>query len=128
MASNGSPLRKMCSPAANGPTCSTRTCSSLSRLLSMPCSRQACENAQVEQNRSASPSSADVDASERGNTGRVMARSVSAGLQGAGDSARLRRGVDIGVETHGDITQEEATLRGNADAAGFGPDEAILDH
>ena len=53
------------------PTCSTSTCRSRSSRLSMPCERQASENAQVEQKRSASPSSAAVRASDCGKTGRL---------------------------------------------------------
>src|SRR3546814_10096081 len=59
----------------SGPTCSTSMCRSISEALSMPCDRQAWENAQVEQKVSASPSSASTPGLRRGNAVSPVSRS-----------------------------------------------------
>src|SRR5207342_2793171 len=127
MASNGSPSRKMCSPAWNGPTCSTSTCRSISERLSMPSARQACENAQVEQKCSASPSSDSVRVSWRGNaagfTQGSMRASDRAGEARRGDSRGL---VEVAIEAHRDVTQQQSPARGDRDPVLLHPYQSVL--
>src|SRR5690606_19715859 len=128
IASNGSPTRNTCSPACSGPTCSTSMCRSCSDDLSMPCDRQAWENAQVEQKVSASPSSASTLGLRRGNAV-SLTRRPSARSDGAGEARRGAGGVrgwQVAVEAHGDITQQQPSLRGRGDAIGPDPHQAIV--
>ena len=74
------------------------------RRLSMPCARHACENAQVEQKCSASPSSAAVRASACGKTGRLTS-GPPGGLDRAREFHRDAGPVEIAIEAHRDITQ-----------------------
>src|SRR4249919_975610 len=132
MASNGSPSRKMCSPAWKGPTCSTSTCRSISERLSMPSARQACENAQVEQKLSVSPSSDSVLASLRGKATWFTQGSMCDSAWTGSDRAREARCgnggglLEIAVEAHGDVTQEQPPARGDRDPARLDPDQAVL--
>src|SRR5688572_26562815 len=128
MASKASPSRKMCAPSAKGPTCSTSTCSSRSRDLSKPCSRQAAENAQVLQNWNSSPSSAaagevrrpEMSASLmfRAGSNRYREMREVPGSDDAGMSRALggRWRLQIAVEAHGDHTQQQPAARGGGDA------------
>src|SRR5688572_21226564 len=126
MASKASPSRNMCSPSANGPTCSTSTCSSRSRDLSKPCSRQAEENAQVLQNWYSSPSSAAAG------EGRRVFTVATAFRQAWSDHARmtrtLRQGrwLQVTVETHRDHTQQQAATRGGGDAFAVHVHEPVM--
>src|SRR5690606_16266488 len=106
-------------------------CRSCSEALSMPCDRQAWENAQVEQNVSASPSSASTLGLRRGNA--VWPLSLTRGLcarsDGAGEARRGAGGVgrgQVAVEAHGDITQQQPALRSRGDAIGPDPHEAVV--
>src|SRR5690606_39972955 len=118
-----------CSPAWNGPTCSTSMCRSISPLLSMPSDRQACENAQVEQKCSSSPSSASVRVSCRGNavgfTGFSMQPSDHAREAGRGGLV-VGRLVEVMVEAHGNVTQQQPSARGRDDPVGFDPDQPVV--
>src|SRR5690606_33510412 len=110
---NGSPSRNTCSPARSGPTCSTSTCRSISARLSMPSDRQACENAQVEQKLSASPSSATMLASVRGKTSGELMRTLPEWSDGAREARRRGcSGGQVAVEAHGDDTQQHPSARG----------------
>src|SRR5690606_18528885 len=126
MAPKGSPSRNTCSPGCSGPTCSTSTCRSISAPLSMPSDRQACENAQVEQKVSASPSSASTLASVRGNTNGEVMRQLPTESSRRARSHRAREvggcrggssGGQVAVEAHGDGTQLQPSPRGGAQAA-----------
>src|SRR5215218_6658500 len=99
----------------------------MSALLSMPCERQACENAQVLQKWRASPSSASTRRSSRGNAVSFTARSTRSDR--AGEARRELAGVyglvEVSVEAHGDITQQQSTPCGREDTAGFPAYEPI---
>src|SRR3546814_15954696 len=99
-------------------------CRSISEALSMPCDRQAWENAQVEQKVSASPSSASTPGLRRGNAVSpvLLTRGPSARSDGAGEARRGAGGVgggQVAVEAHGDITQQQPAPRGRGDAIGL---------
>src|SRR5690606_26999739 len=121
----------------NGPMCSTSMCRSFSDALSRPCDRQACENAQVEQKVNSSPSSATMLRTTRGKVVPVTsvraawpaARSDRAREPGRGPFRRtaLRGIVEVMVETHRNITQQQASLRSGGDAFGLDPHQAVLD-
>src|SRR5690606_22085248 len=131
------PSRNTCSPAWNGPMCSTSMCRSFSDALSRPCDRQACEKAQVEQKVNSSPSSATMLRSTRGKvvpvtSGRApwpAGRSDGAREPGRGPFRRtaLRGIVEVTVETHRYVTQQQAPLRSGGDAFGLDPDQPVLD-
>src|SRR5690606_2176792 len=139
-ASNGSPSRNTCSPVWNGPMCSTSMCRSRSEDLSMPCDRQAWENAQVEQKVNSSPSSATMLGSIRGNAvpltsgrtpgpgkGGPLACGPGPASDGAGEPGRaafLRRGQLTG-EVHCNLTPQQPPLRSGSVAVRFDPDQPV---
>src|SRR5690606_27025084 len=120
--------------------CSTSMCRSRSEDLSMPCDRQAWENAQVEQKVNSSPSSATMLGSIRGNAvpltsgrtpgpgkGGPLACGPGPGSDGAGEPGRdafLRRG-QVTVEAHCNITQQQPPLRSGGDAVRLDPDQPV---
>src|SRR5690606_5609387 len=128
MAPKGSPSRNTCSPGCSGPTCSTSTCRSISAALSMPSDMQACENAQVEQKVSASPSSAMTAGPVRGKTTPgVFMHATPAPSHGARVPGRggIVGGGKVAVEAHGDDTQEQAPALGGLQAVPAKFDQAI---
>src|SRR5262245_34256372 len=85
-------------PGGSGPTCSTSTCRSRSAALSMPCARQACENAQVEQKVSWSPSLAEATRLAAGAAARLIGCRYYAAPAGRAIIRALRRAVSSVVE------------------------------
>src|SRR6185369_9700207 len=131
IAAKRSPLRNTWSPARYGPICSTSMCSSRNAVLSTPAGKHTEPNAQVEQKRRSSPSSAIGfgDGLTPACTDSFIHRAPPAaecGLQGlrVACAGGLAAG-EVGVEAHGDDTEQEASARGHAQAIVADLDQSI---